>query len=205
MAPGIADIVPVSSIVPVSRTMKDIHRQDDWLVSSPYTTAPHLLDLRTLDLPNQLLARALTILTPIRDDHATAPYLDTFNWTAVFEYLHDLTEKAGYHWSRQTFYVVAFRSILNPDVDGEWLGALDAHSHREATESGGLLKYWFGSKNAKRENLATCAFPHPCSISTRHYANRNRPLAQSRRRPQWRNRTMASPGPRGSQGVVRAN
>lgn len=167
MAPGIADIVPVSTIVPVSRTKKDIHRQDDLLVSSPYTTAPHLLDLRTLDLPNQLLARALTILTPIRDDYATAPYLDAFNWTAVFEYLHDLTETAGYHWTRQTFYVVAFRSILNPDVDGEWLGALDAHSHREATESGGLLKYWFGSKNARRENLATCAFPHPCSIATR--------------------------------------
>lgn len=215
MAPGIADIVPVNyaeqaqtNIKSNSRTnpsSEDENSQDDLLISSPYTTAPHLLDLRSLDTPNRLLARALTVLTPIRDDYATAPYLDSFNWTAVFEYLRDLTEKTGHQWTRQTFYVVAFRSILYPDVDGERLGALDAHSHREATESGGLLKYWFGTKNAKRENLATCQFPFlsPFLRDLDQIVNGCRPLAQSRRRPPRGNRTMASTGSRGSQRDVR--
>jgi hypothetical protein len=33
---------------------------------------------------------------------------------------------------------------------------LDYESHREACESGGLLKYWFGGPSEERRNLATC-------------------------------------------------
>jgi hypothetical protein len=128
------------------------------LITSPYTTPDHLLDLTTLDTPYRLLAQALTTFAPIRDDYATAPYTESFNWAAVFEKLHELAAEDGHAWKRERFYVVAFRSILNADADGDRLHLLDERSHAEAVASGGLLKYWFGSKNAKRENLATCMY-----------------------------------------------
>lgn len=130
--------------------------EENLLITSPYNSPTHLLDLTTLDTVNQLFAKALTIFTPIRPDYATAPYLESFNWTAVFTFLCELSQAEGYHFPRTSFYVVAFRSILFPDTDGDRLGLLDDHSHREATESGGLLKYWFGSKNGEYRNLATC-------------------------------------------------
>ncbi|KAL2221272.1 hypothetical protein M432DRAFT_605757 [Thermoascus aurantiacus ATCC 26904] len=129
---------------------------DDLLIVSPYNEPGHLLDLKTLDTPNQLLAKALTIFKPIRDDYATAPYTESFNWEAVIELLRDLCAAEGYRWQRQKFYVVTFRSRLFPDVDMQLLHDLDVHSHREATASGGLLKYWFGTKDENHRNLATC-------------------------------------------------
>lgn len=51
---------------------------------------------------------------------------------------------------------MVFRSCIALNADVDRLHELDAKSHQEATASGGLLKYWFGSKNAERENLATC-------------------------------------------------
>lgn len=44
----------------------------NFLVVSPYEEPPHLLDLRTLDTNNQLLAKALVGLKCLRDDYATA-------------------------------------------------------------------------------------------------------------------------------------
>ena len=129
---------------------------DDRLIVSPYNDQAHLLDLRRLDHPNQLLAKALTILQPIRPDYATAPYTESFNWTAVFDFLRRLSQVEGYRWTQQDFYVVVFRSVLKADADPDRLHALDAHSHQEATASGGLLKYWFGTKDGERRNLATC-------------------------------------------------
>jgi hypothetical protein len=64
-------------------------------------------------------------------------------------------------WKKQDFYVVIFRSKLKENINRDRLGELDDHSHEEATASGGLLKYWFGSTNEERRNLATC----------KHYAN----------------------------------
>ena len=52
---------------------------DEKLVVSPYTEEPHLLDLRTLDVPNQLVAKALMNLECLRNDYATAPYIQIFN------------------------------------------------------------------------------------------------------------------------------
>ncbi|PYH46209.1 uncharacterized protein BP01DRAFT_373211 [Aspergillus saccharolyticus JOP 1030-1] len=127
------------------------------LIVSPYNSPLHLLDLRTLDPSNQLLAQALTILQPTRPDYATAPYTESFNWTAVLGLLRELVHaRHGTVWPAQSFYVVTFRSRLRADADGERLYLLDAHSHQEAMASGGLLKYWFGSKDAERRNLATC-------------------------------------------------
>ncbi|TQB68676.1 hypothetical protein MPDQ_002939 [Monascus purpureus] len=133
-----------------------ISKSDSKLIVSPYDDLRHILDLTTLDTPNRLFAKALAIFKPIRDDYATASYTESFNWQDIFEFLKELSDAEQYLWSKQHFFVVVFRSILLPDADSERLHELDVHSHREATASGGLLKYWFGTKNSNRENLATC-------------------------------------------------
>ncbi|KAL4976762.1 hypothetical protein BDW66DRAFT_47253 [Aspergillus desertorum] len=149
-----------SQSTPVFRFSKNTHREaeGDFLIASPYTTREHLLDLSTLDTPNRLLAQALTTLTPLRPNYATAPYTESFNWASVFVTLHNLAKKEGYSWPRQSFYVVVFRSILQADAEGDRLHLLDERSHAEAVSSGGLLKYWFGVRNGRRENLATCVW-----------------------------------------------
>jgi len=53
--------------------------KNEKIVVSPYNEEPHLLDLRTLDIPNQLLAKALMDLECLRGDYATAPYTQIFN------------------------------------------------------------------------------------------------------------------------------
>ncbi|OCL03932.1 hypothetical protein AOQ84DRAFT_133773 [Glonium stellatum] len=126
------------------------------LVSSPYNEEHHLLDLTTLDLPNRLFAKALSMLQPIRPDYATAAYVESLNWATVLNTLRNLCATEGYKWTAYSFYVVIFRSKLKPVIDADLLGKLDFYSHREATESGGLLKYWFGTPNEGRRNLATC-------------------------------------------------
>jgi hypothetical protein len=50
-----------------------------YLVVSPYDELPHLLDLEALDTANQLLSRALVEMKCLREDYATAPYIETFN------------------------------------------------------------------------------------------------------------------------------
>ncbi|KAJ5301949.1 hypothetical protein N7508_006812 [Penicillium antarcticum] len=129
---------------------------DTRLITSPYNSATHLLDISKLEQQDRLLALALTYLKPTRADYATAPYTESFNWTEVFELLKAFSESEDLTWKRRSYYVVIFRSTLLPDVDSDYLYALDAHSHREAMASGGLLKYWFGAKDELGRNLATC-------------------------------------------------
>lgn len=129
------------------------------LISSPYNRPEHLLDLTTLDTQNRLLSLALAVLKPIRTDYAIADYLETFNWPEILRMLRQLSEYEKHEWKEQKFYTVVFRSKLNAEIDEERLGDLDRQSHREATESGGLLKYWFGAASeVGRENLATCEY-----------------------------------------------
>jgi hypothetical protein len=101
----------------------------------------------------------LSFFKPVRDDYATGDYLESFNWNEVFDLVKAFAEAEGHVWTRQSFYVVSFRSKLQPGVDNDHLHALDAYSHQEAIASGGLLKYWFGTKNEERRNLATCMDP----------------------------------------------
>ena len=61
-------------------------------------------------------------------------------------------------WRDSMFYVVVFRSRLAAGTDPSYLGHLDELSHAEATKTGGLLKYRFGSPNEERRNSATRGF-----------------------------------------------
>jgi len=123
--------------------------QPNYLQSSPYPNPLHLLNLNRLPPAS---------LTAVRSDYATAPYDQVFNWDRVLHTLRSLSAAEGFHFPASSFYTVIFRSKLKADVDKELLFRLDAMSHQEAIASGGLLKYWFGSPDAERRNLATCEF-----------------------------------------------
>lgn len=126
------------------------------IVQSPYTDPEHLLDLDTLDAESGLFARALAVLRNTRDDYATGPYADSFNWPEVIAEVRALAERDGVPFARTSFYVVAFRSQIKPETDYSHLGALDKPAHAEAVASGGFLKYWFGAPDPELRNLATC-------------------------------------------------
>lgn len=118
----------------------DKSHQPRFLQMSPYTEQAHLLDLQTLDEENGLLALALVKMKNTRDDYATAPYLDIFNWTEIIEHLRTLARETNHHWRETSFYIVAFRSQIPPTTVYADLGVLDKAAHAEATASGGFLK-----------------------------------------------------------------
>lgn len=128
------------------------------LISSPYNTPGHYLDLSTLSTPSRLFALALTALQPTHPNYAIEPYTSSLNFPSVLSLLQALCKLERVTWRETSFYVVVFRSQLRQGVDQEWLYKLDFESHREACESGGLLKYWFGKADldGERRNLATC-------------------------------------------------
>lgn len=126
------------------------------LISSPYNNPGHYLDLEDLDAANLVFSKALTALKPVRPDYATAPYTESLNFDFVLELVRQFSENEGFEWKDKSFYVVIFRSKLQEHIDNDLLYKLDYESHREACESGGLLKYWFGKPNDERRNLATC-------------------------------------------------
>ena len=113
---------------------------EDLLVVSPSEELPHLLDLRTVDTANQLLAKALVGLKCLRVDYATAPYVETFNWPEVINSLKGMVSNSDFTWKEQFFYIVVFRSQIPPTTVYADLGVLDKAAHAEATKSGGFLK-----------------------------------------------------------------
>ncbi|KAK9774137.1 hypothetical protein AB5N19_06865 [Seiridium cardinale] len=132
--------------------------KDNYLVVSPYTEKEHVLDLRSLDKENALLAQALVHFKSLRPDYATAPYTETFNWDEVVGELTRLVREEGHDWKETSFYIVAFRSQIPPTTVYAELGVLDKAAHAEATASGGFLKYWFGTPDQDGRNLATCVW-----------------------------------------------
>jgi hypothetical protein len=138
---------------------------DNKVISSPYNDPDHLLDLDTLSLQDKILTLALTTMRPILEEYATEDYELSFNWNEILATARALAFSVNHTWTKQEFYVVIFRSQLKDGCDKRLLHDLDKHSHREATLSGGLLKYWFGSCNPDRRNLATCKFCYFTSAS----------------------------------------
>jgi hypothetical protein len=130
-----------SGTIQVSVTAKPIFESEKTLlVVSPYEEEPHLLDLNTLDTSNQLLAKALVCMKNLRDDYATAPYQESFNWSEIVDSLRQLVAASNFAWKETAFYIVVFRSQIPPTTVYADLGGLDQPAHAEAMESGGFLK-----------------------------------------------------------------
>lgn len=121
------------------------------IVTSPYTSPEHQLDLSTLDTENALFARALQDLRAVRGDYATAGYVESFNWGEVMGKLRELVEEeGGLNGQRESsdeggfretsFFIVAFRSRVPPTTVYKDLGVLDEVAHAEAVACGGFLK-----------------------------------------------------------------
>ena len=62
-----------------------IDSSEEFLVVSPYSSRPHLLELKDLDEPSQLLAKALTVMRHVRDDYAITPCAHAFKWQEVMQ------------------------------------------------------------------------------------------------------------------------
>ncbi|KAI1612093.1 hypothetical protein EDD37DRAFT_633707 [Exophiala viscosa] len=152
----IRDISATEVPQPAQTDYQDRNGRPQWLTVSPYLEPEHLLDLRTLDTPNRLLALALTTLIPATTEYATIRYEDAFDWAKLMSSLRSLAKMEGYRWTHQELYVVEFRSKLKADIDVDLLLKLDKFSHAEATHAGNLLKYWYGVPSPERRNLATC-------------------------------------------------
>lgn len=131
--------------------------EHDYIQASPYTEQDHLLDLNALTKPHRIMAQALTLMQPLSEQYATTAYKEAFNWQDVVEKLQKLSEAEGadYIFPETSFYVIVFRSKALPGAHRPKLGALDKEAHREAVESGWLLKYWFGTPDQEGRNLAT--------------------------------------------------
>ncbi|TVY67553.1 UPF0643 protein PB2B2.08 [Lachnellula suecica] len=168
----------LESSITVQETISDAQiaaeENGNLLIVSPYDEEPHLLDLRTLDTANQLLAKGLTGLKCLRDDYATAPYVESFNWAEVVDSVRKLSAAEDFHWEENGFYIVVFRSQIPPTTVYADLGVLDKAAHAEATKSGGFLKYWFGSPDQEGRNLATCVWRnlHDARVGTVGEAHR---------------------------------
>ncbi|KAG0620158.1 hypothetical protein M758_4G193900 [Ceratodon purpureus] len=81
-------------------------------------------------------------------DPLTTPVEKCFDWNRE---LKDLVTFYG-----REFYLVVFRSIRKSSADNEMLYNANAAAQEEARLSGGLLKYWYGILNERRECLAMC-------------------------------------------------
>lgn len=122
------------------------------IISSPYEH--HLLDLTRLKNDNHVtMSLALQNLQPV-ENYLDVEYIHAFNWSEI---LLDLP-------FTDTFYIVVFRSTLSSKGDSTTIKAqlaqFDEKAHQEGLQSGGLLKYWFGTAQADGRNLATCVWTH---------------------------------------------
>ncbi|KAI6195115.1 hypothetical protein M3Y96_01196600 [Aphelenchoides besseyi] len=92
--------------------------------------------------------KSLPYLHTVTRDYFHMPIETTFNWDEVADRL-GIDEKGDW-------FIVAFRSVRKPSADTQALYNADALAHQEAIESGGLLKYWYGTLNELRQCLAMC-------------------------------------------------
>jgi hypothetical protein len=91
------------------------------------------------------LYEACRRLSPINPDHATLPIQEGFNWSSCL---------AGFRFDR--LYLVVFRSVRRVTADLELLREYDDRAYAEALEAGGLLRYFRGSMNERRQCLSFC-------------------------------------------------
>ena len=92
-----------------------------------------------------VLHRACKQISPMHPDYATRPIQDGFDWSSAL---------AGCPFDR--LYLVVFRSVRRPTADLDLLREHDDRAYAEALESGGLLRYFKGNANERRECLSFC-------------------------------------------------
>ncbi len=83
--------------------------------------------------------------TPIHPEYATLPIQDGFDWARCLRSIPDAR-----------LYLVVFRSVRRPSADLDVLKELDDRAYAEALGAGGLLYYFKGEANERRECLSFC-------------------------------------------------
>ncbi len=91
------------------------------------------------------LHEACRRLSPTHPDHASLPIEEAFNWSSCF---------TGVPFDR--LYLVVFRSVRRATADLNLLRAHDDLAYADALEAGGLLHYFKGEINERRECLSFC-------------------------------------------------
>jgi hypothetical protein len=91
------------------------------------------------------LHEACRRLSPIHPDHANLPIQSGFNWSSCL---------TGVPFDR--LYLVVFRSVRRATADLNLLREHDDLAHADALEAGGLLYYFKGEMNERRECLSFC-------------------------------------------------
>ena len=84
-------------------------------------------------------------LSPIKPDHARLPIEEGFNWSSCLN---------GARFER--LYLVVFRSVRRATADFALLKEHDDRAYAAALEVGGLLRYFKGEMNERRECLSFC-------------------------------------------------
>lgn len=84
-------------------------------------------------------------LAPLTPDYATRPIECAFNWQDCAALIEP-----------GRWYLVVFRSVRRPDADEAILTEFDDDAYMEALQAGGLLFYFRGSLNERRECLSFC-------------------------------------------------
>jgi hypothetical protein len=91
------------------------------------------------------LYEACRRLSPVRPDYTSRPIEERFNWSSCL--------------SADTFdrlYLVVFRSVRRTTADLDLLREHDDRAHDEALRAGGLLRYFKGEANERRECVSFC-------------------------------------------------
>jgi hypothetical protein len=97
----------------------------------------------TLDLTADLYG-ACQQISPRHSDYATLSIQDGFDWSSLSR------------CSFESLYLVAFRSVRQPEADLDLLLEHDDRAYEEALASGGLLRYFKGQANERGECQSFC-------------------------------------------------
>jgi hypothetical protein len=99
----------------------------------------------TLDHRAASLYEACQRLSPIDPDYATLPIEEGFNWSSCLD-------EACF----DRLYVVVFRSVRRTSANLDLLREYDDRAYADAEGAGGLLFYFKGLVNERRECLSFC-------------------------------------------------
>jgi hypothetical protein len=91
------------------------------------------------------LYEACRRISPINPDYANLPVEEGFDWSSHL---------GGAHFDQ--LYLVVFRSVRRPAADLKLLREHDDRAYEDAIEAGGLLRYFKGEMNGRRECLSFC-------------------------------------------------